>query len=258
MCVIIFALRQHAQYPFIVAANRDEYFNRPTIVADYWPDLPEVIAGRDKQAGGTWMGLSRIGRFAAITNHYEPGHHNPRLQSRGELVSSFLVTDESLDEYSRLLDQNRQNYNGYGLIFGSFSHLRYQTNRDSEIVDITEGVHGLSNHFLNTAWPRVEEGKQKLWEITQSKDQFEADQLFDILLDSNSSGTDHSEEYISNYLQAIDPVRMPIFIRLKDYGTRSSSVVLVDLDGMVTFEERTFDPSSKKILERRRFEFEVQ
>ena len=257
MCVIILALRKNKQYPFIVAANRDEYYNRPTIAADYWPDLPEVIAGRDKQAGGTWLGLSRTGRFAAITNHYEPGCHNPKLQSRGELVSRFLVTDENLDEYSRQLDLTQKNYNGYGLVFGSFSHLRYQTNRDSQIVDITKGVHGLSNHFLNTPWPRVEEGKRKLLEIAQSEDQLETDQIFEILLDSNASNPDYSEENVSNLLQAIDPVQMPIFIRLNDYGTRSSSVILVDRNGMVTFEERTFAPSLRKIVARRKFEYKV-
>ncbi len=258
MCVIIFALRQNTRYPFIVAANRDEYYNRPTIVADYWSDLPEIIAGRDRQAGGTWLGLSRSGRFAAITNHYEPGRHNPRLQSRGELVTSFLVTDESMDEYSRQLDHSQENYNGYGLIFGSFSHLRYQTNRDSQIVDITEGVHGLSNHLLNTPWPRVEEGKRKLLEIARLEDQLQADQLFDILLESDASSADHSEEFTSGILQSIDPAQMPIFIRLKDYGTRSSSIVLVDCDGTVTFEERTFAPSTRKILAQRQFEYKIQ
>ncbi len=258
MCVIIFALRQHTRYPFIVAANRDEYYNRPTIAADFWPDLPEVIAGRDKQAGGTWLGLSRRGRFAAITNHYEPGRHTPSLQSRGELVSSFLVTDESLDEYSVQLDHSRENYNGYGLIFGSFSHLRYQSNRDSRIVDITEGVHGLGNDFLNTPWPRVEEGKRKLLEVAQSDDQLEAEQFFEILLDSDAIRPDHSEASTSNILEAIDPAQMPIFIRLKDYGTRSSSVILVNSDGTVMFEERTFNPSSRKILAQRKFEYKVQ
>ncbi len=258
MCVILFALRQNKRYPFIVAANRDEYYNRPTIAADYWPDLPEVIAGRDKQAGGTWLGLGRRGRFAAITNHYEPGRHNPRLQSRGDLVTGFLITDESLDEYSRKLDHSQESYNGYGLIFGSFAHLRYQTNRDSQIVNITEGVHGLSNHFLNTPWPRVEKGKRKLLEITQSEDQLEVEQLFHILLESDASSADHSEKSTSDILHAIDPAQMPIFIRLKDYGTRSSSVVLVDCDGTVTFEERTFDPSSGKILAQRKFEYRVQ
>lgn len=204
------------------------------------------------------MGVNRGGRFAAITNHYEPGHHNLNLQSRGELVSSFLVTDASPDEYSRLLDQSQRNYNGYGLIFGNFSSLRYQTNRDSQIIDITEGVHGLSNHFLNTPWPRVEEGKQKLLEIAQSEDQLEADQLFDILLDSDASRPDRSEENTSSILRAIDPAQMPIFIRLKDYGTRSSSVVLVNRDGTVTFEERTFEPSSRKILAQRKFEYKIQ
>ena len=257
MCVIIFALRKNKQYPFIVAANRDEYYNRPTIVADYWPDLPEIIAGRDKQAGGTWLGLSLTGRFAAITNHYEPDSHNRKLQSRGELVSKFLVTDENLDEYSRQLHQTQRNYNGYGLIFGNFSHLRYQTNRDGQIVDITKGVHGLSNHLLNTPWPRVEEGKRKLLEIAQSEDQLEADQIFEILLDCNASGPNNSEEIISNLDRTINPAQMPIFIRLNDYGTRSSSVILVDRNGMVTFEERTFAPSSRKIVAQRKFEFKV-
>ena len=258
MCVILLALKQNKKYPFIVAANRDEYYDRPSIAADYWPDLPEVIAGRDKLAGGTWLGINRTGRFAAVTNHYEPGFHNSELQSRGELVSSFLVTGESLDEYSRQLERNGEDYNGFGLIFGSFSRLRYQTNRDSAIVDITDGVHGLSNHFLNTPWPRVEEGKRRLLEAAQSNNSLDANHLFDILCDDPNSGNIHSEENSSELIQTTDPSELPIFIRLKDYGTRSSSVVLIDHNGTVIFEERTFDPASNRIEARRRFEFEIQ
>ena len=258
MCVILLALKQNRKYPFIVAANRDEYYGRPSIAADYWPDLPEVIAGRDKLAGGTWLGVNRNGRFAAVTNHYEPGFHNSKLQSRGELVSSFLVTGESLDEYSRQLERTGDDYNGFGLVFGSFSRLRYQTNRDSTIVDITEGVHGLSNHFLNTPWPRVEEGKRRLLETAQSFDSLDANHLFDLLCDDLDSGKNSFEENTSELIKAADPSELPIFIRLKDYGTRCSSVVLIDHNGTVIFEERTFDPTSNRIEARRRFEFDIQ
>ncbi|MDE0309974.1 MAG: NRDE family protein [Acidiferrobacterales bacterium] len=260
MCVIIVALGQSSRYPFIVAANRDEYYNRPAVAADYWPDLPQIIAGRDEQAGGTWLGLSRRGRFAAITNHHEPGRHNSRLQSRGKLVSGFLAADQSVVEYSQLLDDSGQDYNGYGLIFGDFSRLRYQTNRDRQIVDITEGVHGLSNHFLNTPWPRVEEGKRRLLKLSQSEDHIDAERIFDILLDSDTAGMGqrHPEQDASTTIPAVDPSRLPIFIRTKDYGTRSSSVILVSREGMVTFHERTFEPSSDRILCQRTFEYEIQ
>lgn len=258
MCVILIALKTNKKFPFIVAANRDEYYSRPSIAANYWSDHPEIIAGRDGLEGGTWLGLHRTGRFAAITNYHEPGLHNPELQSRGALVTGFLTTAESIQQFSHQLESTQNSYNGYGLIFGSFSQLRYQTNRHDKTVDITEGIHGLSNHFLNTPWPRVEEGKRRLLEATQSNNSIDANYLFNILCDDPGSGNIDSEQRASQLIQAMNPSELPIFIRLKDYGTRSSSVVMIDHNGNAIFEERTFDPTTNRIEARRRFEFEIQ
>ena len=258
MCVIFIALKQSSKFPFIIAANRDEYYERPTAPAAYWSDLPEIIAGRDERAGGTWLGVTESGRFAAITNHYDPtGGHDPKLKSRGDIVSSYLVTGNSLDEFSVDLDHNRNSYNGFGFVFGNFARLRYQNNRNDTVTDITEGVHGLSNHFLNTPWPRVEAGKRKLSHLLSSEDHVNAEQLFEILRDKNAANEYSSSLDLSNFSRRNKPSELPIFIQLGDYGTRSSSVLLVDSEGTVTFEERTFHPSTSEVESKRRFEFRI-
>ena len=258
MCVIFIALKQSSKYPFIIAANRDEYYERPTAPAANWSDHPEIIAGRDERAGGTWLGVTETGRFAAITNHYNPtGDHDLKLQSRGDIVSSYLVTGDSLDKFSSDLDHKRNSYNGFGFVFGDFSRLRYQNNRNDTVTDITEGVHGLSNHFLNSPWPRVEAGKRKLSHLLTSEGEVNAEHLFEILRDRNAANDYKSPLDLSNFSRSNKPSEMPIFIQLGDYGTRSSSVVLVDSEGTVTFEERTFHPSTSEVESQRRFEFRI-
>ena len=255
MCVILVALKNNHHYPFIVAANRDEYYARPTSVADYWSDQPDTLAGRDQLAGGTWLGLSRCGRFATVTNHYGCDKRDPKLQSRGQLVSGFLTSGDSVEDFSRQLMRTGDNYNGYGLIFGDFSRLRYQSNQGGDIVDMTQGVHGLSNHFLNSPWPRVEAGKRKLLEMSAAHERLTADQLFEILSDRSTNSEDLPELDGS---QSLHPSKMPLFIRSDKFGTRCSTVVMVDRHGTVRFEERTFDPSTQQVQSTRRFEFAVR
>ena len=160
MCVILVALNQNTQYPFVLAANRDEFYARPTSPADFWNDYPEILAGRDLEANGTWLGVSKSGQFAAITNHHDPFSRDASLCSRGELVSGFLRNQQTLEQYSDILKEGQENYNGYSILFGDRSHLRYQTNKGAMQTDIVSGVHGLSNEFLNSPWSRVEEGKK--------------------------------------------------------------------------------------------------
>ena len=249
MCVILVALNRNTQYPFVLAANRDEFYARPTSPADFWNDYPEILAGRDLEANGTWLGVSKSGQFAAITNHHDPFSRDASLCSRGELVSGFLRNQQTLEQYSDILKEGQENYNGYSILFGDRSHLRYQTNKGAMQTDIVSGVHGLSNEFLNSPWSRVEEGKKRLSDAVSIDSDFNTEILFKIL--SDDSELSESESEIA--AKSADPAQLPIFVRLRDYGTRSSTVVLMDEGGNVTFEERTYSPASEHHIGLRRF-----
>ncbi len=257
VCVILIALRQHGQYPFILAANRDEYYQRPTTLADFWDDHPSILAGRDLQAHGTWLGVSRTGKIAAITNHHTPlsNHNAPR--SRGELVNSFLLSDQPMDAYIEQLHQTRNQFNGYGLLVGNQSQLRYQSNRSGLTTTLSSGVHALSNSLLNSPWPRVQTGKQLLTAVVEKKTTLHADHLFEILSIRSDvdSGLTLPDQWCS--IQPAHLVNAPIFVRLKEYGTRSSTVVLIDRELTVYFEERTFNEISDTHQSRRQFQFQI-
>ena len=180
MCVILLALNRHNKYPFVLAANRDEYYARETAGADYWRDHPATLAGRDLAAGGTWLGISKNGKFCAVTNHYSSNTRNPNLRSRGELTAGFLNGEHSADGYSDLLRSSANHYNGYGILFGNFSAIRYQSNMADIPTDITDGIHGLSNHFLNSPWSRVKTGLNTLKELTTRFDRRLSESLFDL------------------------------------------------------------------------------
>ena len=152
MCLILFAFRVHPFYPLIVAANRDEFLERPTAAASFWSDQNEILAGRDLSAGGTWLGITRGGRFAAITNHRDLRRRRPNDPlSRGSLVLSALKSEPDLKSADR--------YDGFNLLFGSALDLRYSNNIDGSLSDVSPGIHGLSNHLLNTPWPKVLKAK---------------------------------------------------------------------------------------------------
>ena len=162
MCLILFAHRVHPAYPLVVAANRDEWFRRPTAPAAFWPDAPEVFAGRDLEQRGTWLGVTRRGRFAALTNYRDPGSNRPDAPSRGALVSAFLRSQAPPMAYLERLRDESARYNGFSLLAGDRDTLGYFSNREGEIRELAPGLYGLSNSLLDVAWPKVESGKSRL------------------------------------------------------------------------------------------------
>ena len=162
MCLLIFAHRVAQHYPLVLAANRDEFHTRPTAQAHFWPQYPEMLAGRDLEQGGTWMGITRQGRFAAITNYRDPARTAPAPRSRGELPLQFLVSDNAPAVYLEELRNRAKDYAGFNLLLGDGENLWYYSNSaaNNDPRLLPPGIYGLSNAQLDTPWPKVEDGKQ--------------------------------------------------------------------------------------------------
>ena len=182
MCLILFAYKVHPAYNLILAANRDEFYERPSASADFWEDSPQVLAGRDLQEGGTWMGIDRAGRFAAITNYRDPASLKNNAPSRGGLVSSYLCGNQSTDGYLEEISRQTQLYNGFNLIAGDRRELFAYSNR-GEKQKLNPGIYGLSNHLLNTPWPKVLRSKKLFTAALNKKGAELEDALFALLLD---------------------------------------------------------------------------
>ena len=239
MCLILLALDTHPDYSLIVAANRDEFYDRPTARAAFWKDAPQVLAGRDLKAGGTWLGIDRRGRFAAVTN-YRQGHREPEaLRSRGRLVSDYLTGRIDGRAHVERIEREGAQYNGFNLIAGDARALFYISNRDGGVRALKPGVYGLSNHLLDSPWPKVTAGKNGLSELLAGGGELVLD-LFALLSDRRQA-TDASLPR-TGVSPEWERLLSSAFIASEAYGTRSSTVVLVGRDGGVTFVERSFGP----------------
>jgi len=158
MCLILFAWQVHSDYPLILAGNRDEFYSRPTAPADFWDDHPQILAGRDLEHGGTWLGIHRSGRLAAVTNYRDGRAARRGTRSRGELVSGFLTSDLAPEEYLQEVHRQHTAYDGFNLLIGTSDGLFSYSNRSEQLAEVEPGVHGLSNHLLDSPWPKVEHG----------------------------------------------------------------------------------------------------
>jgi uncharacterized protein with NRDE domain len=241
MCLILFAWQAHPRYSLVLAANREEFHARPTTGAEFWQEHPGLLAGRDLQAGGTWLGITRTGRFAAITNYREP--QAPELQleySRGHLVRDFLIGEESPRSHAGLLHEQGAAYRGYNLLLGDPGQLSYVSNRNDRPISVSAGIHGLSNHLLDTDWPKVHSGQTHLESILEDKE-VDPEALFELLTDRTLTPGKMPEDFENSDLP--EQLMRHYFIVSPVYGTRSSTVLLVDREGNVEFVERQFDPA---------------
>jgi len=246
MCLIFFLYEQHPVYHLVLAANRDEYYERPTQALDFWDDSPNILAGRDLKQSGTWMGITKNGRFAAITNFRDPASVKPDAPSRGLLISDFLAGNASPERYLEEIQSVGTRYNGFNLLIGNHAELFYYSNRADGFRKIKPGLYGLSNHLLNTPWPKVEKGMAELEIVLsekQAEQQIDIEAIFRILADGNRPPDDR----LPNTGVSIEWERIlsPIFVSSETYGTRSSSVLLIKKNGEVTFAERTFAPKNQ-------------
>jgi len=239
MCLILLAYDVHPGYRLILAANRDEFFARPSAPVGYWDDAPQILAGRDLKDGGTWLGITRSGRIAALTNYRDPGSERRDAPSRGSLVRGFLQGDGSVEEYLAILRREGGSYNGFNLIFGEMDRLCWFSNHHESHLFLGPGIHGLSNRILDTPWPKVSRGKDALARIVEGSSEISVEQLLAVLADR----TVPADEELPETGVGIELERLlsPIFISSPAYGTRSSTVILIDREDRVTFFERSFN-----------------
>lgn len=255
MCLIVFSYRDHPRYDLVFAANRDEFYGRPTRDARFWDERPNLLAGRDLEAGGTWMGITRGGRLAALTNYRDMERYEPKSTSRGELVLQALETDGDTRELLQEVDGRAERYNGFNLLAGSVCRLLYYSNRERRIHVLEPGLYGLSNHLLDTPWPKVRRAKSAMAEILDDEEP-DTEKLFGLLLDRREASVEDLPD------TGLSPERekavSPVFIRSEGYGTRCSTVVTVDKSGQVCFEERVWRPGGEEMESRNRYEFELE
>ena len=242
MCLILLAWRSHPDYTLVFAGNRDERYDRPSATADFWKDEAEIYGGRDLELGGTWLGLRRGGRFAAITNYRDGPAKKPAPRSRGELTANFLRGKDGPAAYlNRLATTDGCLYGGYTLLVGDLDRLFALSNRStSGVEELRPGVHGLSNHLLNTPWPKIVRGKRRVEALLGAGEGDLIKGLFEALAD-RTPGTD-TELPETGVGAARERELSPAFIAADSYGTRASTVVLIGRDGKVMFEERRFGP----------------
>lgn len=238
MCLILFALNHHPQYALIVAANRDEFYERKTSPAEFWNDHPDILGGRDRQAMGTWMAITRSGKISLITNFRDPKKLDPKAPSRGRLVSGYLELAVHPEQYLKSLEPHANQYNGFNLLVGNHQELWYFSNYQDRIQKIENGFYGLSNHLLETPWPKVIRGKEKLAAILK-QDSIDPETLLDALYDNQSA----PDAQLPDTGIGLDRERAlsSMFIKTPNYGTRCTTVVLIDRQQRVSFSERTYD-----------------
>jgi len=239
MCLIAFAWKAHPSLPLVVAANRDEWHERPATPADWWPEHGNVLAGKDLRAGGTWLGMTRSGKFAALTNFRDPSDRKSAAPSRGQLVMDYLTGSQSALEYLTALRKRADQYEGFNLLTGDQHSLFYFGSRIGEILAVPAGVHALSNHTLNEPWPKVEKAKSALEEALQAEMPWKARQMAIYELLSDPSRPDDAALPDTGVGLDWERVLSPALIVTAPYGTRCSTVLAMDANGTVVFTEYT-------------------
>jgi uncharacterized protein with NRDE domain len=242
MCLVLLVWRVHPLYPCLLAANRDEFHARPTAPAGWWPDNPRILAGRDLQAGGTWLGLTRSGRFAALTNYRDPQRRGAAEQgvasaaampSRGALVTAMLESGASVTERLAYLQGVGANFNGFNLIFSDGARLGiYESVRGSG-RELGPGIYGLSNHLLDTPWPKVRNAKSRLEEsLLQMTD---TAPLLALLRDDRPAPDEELPQ--TGVRLEWERLLSSAFVRAPDCGTRCSTIIRIDHRGRAYFDE---------------------
>ena len=240
MCLLLFSYDPEAEQQLVVLANRDEFYSRDALQANFWSDHPEIIAGRDVVAGGTWLGVNTNGRFAAVTNFREPGKINPDALSRGDLTTSFLTGHQSTTEYLNSVSIKADSYNGFNLIVFETGRLGYFSNRTLGGPRIlSRGLYGVSNHLLDTACPKVEMGKRKCQ--LKLEECPVPDSSFLDIMENVSQALDHELPDTGVGLER-ERVFSSMCVVSPDYGTRCITSVNINRNGSIRLMERTLHP----------------
>lgn len=251
MCLLFYCQDAHEYYPFVLLANRDEFYERPTRAAGFWTDEPAVLAGRDLRRSGTWLGITRSGRWAALTNFREPS--DARFErSRGDIVRDYLTGDTSPADFAATLAPAAGEYDGFNLLFGDRNGALWMSNRDGTPQALAPGIYGLSNHLLETPWPKVVNGKRAL--RAQLRHEPVKDRLFAPLADTTVYEDDLPDTGVD---PEVERMLSSAFIATPGYGTRSSTLIMVSRDNRVYFEERTYDKPADGVANPREYRSKI-
>lgn len=254
MCLLLLSLRTNPNYKLILAANRDEFYERPTALLHNWEDQPELFAGKDLKENGTWLGITKKGKISAITNYRDMSKIINDAPTRGKLVTDFLLNDMSTEKYSDVLLEKAGIYNGYNLIYGNIDTLYYFSNINKKRVRLSTGIYGLSNHLLDSPWPKVVKSKNIFTKILEEPNP-PKEKLFDLLRDDEIYPDESLPE--TGLGKELERMVSPIFTVTEKYGTRCSSVILVDMDNNVEFTERSYNNKDKD-LTTNSFSFKIE
>lgn len=251
MCLILFSWKTHPKYKLIVAANRDEFYARPTVPAGFWPEYPTILAGKDLKAGGTWLGIEKSGYFAAVTNYRDLSSIKENAISRGDLIKNYLLSKNEPERYVKEVAENKDNYNGFNLLVSDLKELYYYSNMENKSQKLDKGIYGLSNHLLNTPWPKVVSGKAQFESLLQDET-IAIDPLFKLLQNIDQP----KEELLpsTGISKDLERALSSIFIKTEGYGTYCSTVLLVDNEGSCSFEERTYHTGTETLAKKYRFD----
>jgi uncharacterized protein with NRDE domain len=243
MCLILFSFKTHPRYKLVLAANRDEFFERPTLLADFWESDTNILGGIDIISGGTWLGVTTTGRFAAITNYRNPLALVTQPISRGKITRQFLQGESKTEDFLAEISMDKDHYNGFNVLLSDdgFETLHHYSNITNKLTVVSQGVHGLSNALLDTSWPKVDHGISKLSQrIGESN--FQLEDIISIMTDKNIAQEDSLPR--TGISLELERKLSPVFISMKGYGTRCTTAIRLDYDNNLEFLEVSYDESS--------------
>jgi len=223
MCLIAFAYQPNIDHQLVVAANRDEFHERPTAQASFWPTAPNILAGRDLRGGGTWMAVDRAGRFAALTNYSEPVPDPLPSTTRGELITNFLTGNVSAEEYLASITNRAQDYRGFNLLLMDHTGFFYFNNRLNLSKRLSPGYYALSNRYLDCDWPKVTFTRGAIEAALSEPEALTLETLL-AMMRSNDANAPHSDPFITD----------------GHYGTRATTGVIIQASGVINFKEQVF------------------
>jgi uncharacterized protein with NRDE domain len=247
MCIAYLALNCHPDWPVFIAANRDEFHQRPTRSAAPWPDAPHVVGGLDLQAGGSWLAASHDGRYALVTNYREPGRQQPHAPSRGDLVRNFLTGTLTALQYMQALVQLADTYNGFNLIVGQPGQAFYLGNRAQpcEPVALAPGRYVLSNHLLDTPWPKAQRLRHALASYPQRNPVTHVNDIFHALKDTTQADDATLPE--TGLPSDRERLLSSPFIISPGYGTRCSTLLAHHASGHGFLAETRYSPQGSPV-----------
>ena len=238
MCLIVFSWQPVSQQPLLLLANRDEIHARPSAALAQWSDQPSIYAGRDLEAGGSWLGISRQGRFAALTNIRDMSLPLG-AQSRGALVSEYLAIEQSAQTYAQKVAQHTQQYSGFNLLLGDQQSIWYINSRQPRPIRLVPGVYGLCNAGLDTPWPKLVRARSLFAEHLEGSDQ----RLFELMQDEQRAEDDQLPD--TGVGLPMERMLSSMFIRGENYGTRATSLLRRFADGRTLLDERSYGANAQ-------------